>query len=355
MPAISTLTKNSTSDPCGAPPRPPLTASPDVFAENLAVHREGDSWVLHPCGVVMHGATTSSGSPTVFINNQPLARVGDLISCGSTIAEGASTVFSENESSIIQGVTILNDQLSRKNIARLADGYREWSGTTVVNVVQGTGLEIADDEYENADGYADLYPPAAQTAPPDPIPSEDIEYTAPETGPVYTPPVLTDCSSITLPLDYNVNLTPNFKLKQLSISAVFQHSIKSQHGLTQQEIVCNLKGLCENILEPLWAQYPGFRINSGFRTSNGGESHHHLGWAADLQWASFSYDDYFVVAEWLQANFQFTQLLLEHGNRPWLHVSYNASSIRPVGHPRRVMTMYRGDFTSGLRKISGYS
>lgn len=355
MPAVSILTKNSTPDPCGAPPRSPSSASPNVFIENLAVHREGDSWLPHSCPLSPpHGATTVSGSPTVFVNFQGIARVTDLISCGSTIAEGASTVFSENESSIIQGVTILNDPLSRKNITRLADGYKEWSGTTVVNVVQGTSLEIADDEYETADGHSDLYPPAMQTTPPAPIDSGDITDSVSDAGPSTPSAPITDCSAITEPIDYNAYLSPRFQLKQLSIAAVFQHRIVAQRGLTVPEIVCNLKGLCENILEPLWNQFSGFRINSSFRTYDGSTSHHHLGWAADLQWAHFSYNDYFTAAEWIQNNMVFTQLLLEHGNTPWIHISFNQSDIRTPGNPRRVMTMAGGRFTTGLHKIAGY-
>lgn len=359
MPAASMVTKLSTPDPCGAPPRVSISGSPDVFIENLAALRQGDSFAPHACpGSPPHGAVTTSGSPTVFVNNIPIDRIGDGISCGSLVAEGATSVFVNEGSSIIQGeVTILNDQLDRKNISRLADGYREWSGTTVVNVVQGTGLEIADDEYENADGQSDLYPPAPQTVPPQPISPSDIESTAPDAGPTSTGTPITDCSAITEPIDYNWFLSSHFQLKQLSITAVFPHTIKAQRGLTVPEIVCNLKGLCENMLEPIWAQYPQFRINSSFRTFDGSTSHHHLGWAADLQWPHFSYNDYFAVATWIQNNFSFTQLLLEHSSSgtPWIHISYNQSDIRNPGDPRRVMTMYQGRFTSGLHKIAGYA
>lgn len=354
MPAVCTLTKLSTPDPCGAPPRPPLTASSNVFVENLAVHRQGDQWIPHPCGIVVHGAITTSGSPTIFVNNQPVSRIGDLISCGSTIAEGASTVFAEDDAQIVQGTTVLIDENSLKNVNKLANGYKIWSGTTVVHVEPGVGFQGNDDEFENNDGFTDLYPAIAQTSPPGPIETGDIETSVDPSGPPPTTPPITDCSSIALPLDYNILLSPNFQLRQLSISAVFPHTIKAQHGLSQQDIVCNLKALCENVLEPLWVAFPNFRINSSFR-SPAAVSHHTFGYAADLQWASFSYNDYFVAAQWVAENLQITQILLEHGRRPWLHLSYNANEIRAPGHPRRVMTMYNNRFTAGLHKISGYS
>jgi uncharacterized Zn-binding protein involved in type VI secretion len=94
MPAVTRLGDKSTSDPCGAPARPNNKASENVFADGLGVHRKTDSWEEHSCpGSPPHGATTTSGSPTVFVNSLPIARIGDTISCGSTIAEGSSTVF----------------------------------------------------------------------------------------------------------------------------------------------------------------------------------------------------------------------------------------------------------------------
>ena len=359
MPAITTSTKLSTIDPapCLAPPRAPLTFSTDVFVEGLGVVRLGDNYIPHACGVIPHAAVLASGSPTIFVNNQPVGRISDLISCGSLVAEGASTVFAEDDSDIIQGVTILQDQNSEKNVNKLANGYKVWSGTTVVYIEPGVGFQGVDDEFETNDSYTDLYPPVAQTSPPGPIDSGDIESSVDPSGPPPSTPPITDCSSIALPLDYNILLSPNFQLKQLSISAVFPHTIKAQHGLTQQDIVCNLKALCENVLEPLWAQFNGFRINSSFR-SPAATSHHTFGYAADLQWSNFSRDDYFAAAQWVSENLQITQILLEYSSTSgslWLHVSYNANEIRAPGHPRRVMTMYRNNYTSGLHKINGYS
>jgi len=95
MPAVSRLGDLSTADPCGAPPRPSNSASPNVFANSIPVHRQGDSWEPHACpSASPHGATTVSGSSTVFANGKQLSRIGDPISCGSTIAQGSSDVFS---------------------------------------------------------------------------------------------------------------------------------------------------------------------------------------------------------------------------------------------------------------------
>ena len=93
MPAVVKLNSASTGDPCGAPPRVPAGSSPDVTAENQPVVRQGDAYTAHACpGDPPHGATASAGSSTVTINKKPAHRNGDAISCGSTGANGATSV-----------------------------------------------------------------------------------------------------------------------------------------------------------------------------------------------------------------------------------------------------------------------
>lgn len=91
MPAVTRLGDLCTGHGCW-PPRPNNQASPDVYANNIAVHRQGDSWAVHCCGSC-HAGVCSSGSSTVYVNNKQIARIGDPVSCGSTIAEGSPNVF----------------------------------------------------------------------------------------------------------------------------------------------------------------------------------------------------------------------------------------------------------------------
>ena len=96
MPAVTRKGDLSTADPCGAPPRPSIQGSPNVYVNNIPAHREGDAWQPHACpGSSPHNATLQSGSPTVFVNNQPIGRVGDPISCGSTVAAGSPNVSAD--------------------------------------------------------------------------------------------------------------------------------------------------------------------------------------------------------------------------------------------------------------------
>lgn len=94
MPAVIKIISASTDDPCGAPPRVPAASSPNVYAENQLVVRKDDAYSDHACPLSPpHSATASAGSATVFVNNKPAHRNGDEISCGSTGANGAATVF----------------------------------------------------------------------------------------------------------------------------------------------------------------------------------------------------------------------------------------------------------------------
>lgn len=94
MPVVARLGDICTGHGCW-PPRPSNGASPNVFANGLAVHRKGDSWAPHTCPSIpeTHASVLASGSGSVFANGQPLGRVGDPVACGSSIATGSSNVF----------------------------------------------------------------------------------------------------------------------------------------------------------------------------------------------------------------------------------------------------------------------
>lgn len=77
------------------PPRPSSGASPDVFANNIPVHRQGDGWSAHgsPSPSAPHGSSLAAGSGTVFANGKQLGRIGDPVGCGSAVASGSGNVF----------------------------------------------------------------------------------------------------------------------------------------------------------------------------------------------------------------------------------------------------------------------
>lgn len=59
---------------------------------DIGSHRVGDQWDVHCCKKC-HGGITIEGSPDVFVNDQPKARIGDAVDCGSMILEGSDDVL----------------------------------------------------------------------------------------------------------------------------------------------------------------------------------------------------------------------------------------------------------------------
>lgn len=129
------------------------------------------------------------------------------------------------------------------------------------------------------------------------------------------------------PVDYNQPLSANYTIKSLTIGTIFPHNIVAQNGLTVADIICNLKAVAENILEPLRRQFPGLRVNSGFRKGVSG-SQHNKGMAVDIQWPGIKPGEYTARAQWVRANLPYDQLIFEHGNSIWLHISFNRTTAR---------------------------
>ena len=73
--------------------------SSDVFANNIGIERQGDPTVVHRltghgCSV-SHSASINVGSSNVFVNDKPIARIGDSADAGS-ITSGSPTVFANS-------------------------------------------------------------------------------------------------------------------------------------------------------------------------------------------------------------------------------------------------------------------
>lgn len=86
MPTISILGDQCTGHGSW-PPRSNNSASPNVTAGGVAVHRQGDGWATHCNPVpVCHASVLASGSGTVTINNKQCGRIGDPVACGSSVA-----------------------------------------------------------------------------------------------------------------------------------------------------------------------------------------------------------------------------------------------------------------------------
>jgi len=116
----------------------------------------------------------------------------------------------------------------------------------------------------------------------------------------------------------------------------------NQQGLTAQEIVCNLKGLAENCLEPIIGLYPSMIITSGFRRPNdvaasSKTSQHYLGQAADIVIPGFSRQKHYDAIQTIQQLIPYDQLILEYSgaNTVWIHVSFKYTANRQMAFTMR--------------------
>lgn len=132
-----------------------------------------------------------------------------------------------------------------------------------------------------------------------------------------------------------MNLSANFTLKELTKS-----DTATRLGLDNtpdDEALENLKTLCEKVLQPVRDHFgKSVTVNSGYRSpeSNaavGGSktSDHCKGQAADIEIDGVPNPD---LAEWIQNNLDYTQLILEfytqgQPNSGWVHVSYNPEKL----------------------------
>lgn len=198
-----------------------------------------------------------------------------------------------------------------------------------------------DDDFDNS---------VAEKIPAEDIPVPEVitEDKTPEPVPEVVEPQV--CPGITEEsVVDSLQLSSSFTLAKLSSSAVFKHTVAAQAGLTKAEIACNLKALAENILEPLNAQYPGFRINSGFRTSTGGTSQHERGQACDIQWPGISNKEYLARGQWIKANLPYDQCIFEHGNSIWIHLSFDrVRNNAKIPQRYEVLTYYKNKYTPGM-------
>ena len=66
------------------PPRPSTEGSLDVNINGIPAHRLNDAWDTHCCpNQGCHSSVLAAGSGTINANGLQLARVNDLIACGS--------------------------------------------------------------------------------------------------------------------------------------------------------------------------------------------------------------------------------------------------------------------------------
>lgn len=109
-------------------------------------------------------------------------------------------------------------------------------------------------------------------------------------------------------------------------------------GLSAPEIVCNMKQLAVNCLDPIRERFPNMRLNSVWRSEavnsevGGSRNSDHLrGFAADIHLSGFDREAHFRAIQEIQRMLPaFRQLILKYRgpSSTWIHLSFNRNDNR---------------------------
>lgn len=166
-------------------------------------------------------------------------------------------------------------------------------------------------------------------------PSSGTDQGTATTTPNNIEPLPASCDAFngmaTFPPD--LQLSPNYKLGDLNANG--SRPLVDQMGLTKAQIACNLKGLCENVLEKIRSMYPNIRITSGFRRPGDvGESsktsQHYNGEAADIVIPGLDRKGHYEAIQAIQKAVPYDKLILEYygATTVWIHVAFKYTGAR---------------------------
>jgi len=319
--------------------------SGNVFVNGIPFARLGDATTGHSC---WSPANVSSGSPNVFANNIKVGRVGDnhsihccpppkLICHGGTFTAGSPDVLVNQSVSGANPTVTFADAVMRlqdeePEVAPLpANDPRQINKNAAYTIAFGPKFVFQN----NTPPVLDLTsPPSSETIPSD---CEDIfSYVGSFPG--------------------SFRLSEHYVLSQLTTNTVVSnYPLIAQVGLTQQQIVCNLRKLCVNVLEPLLKLYGSLQINSGFRHVGNGatNSQHFKGQASDITFSNLvTPDEFNQRAIDIKNTGLYDQFIYEQ-NRPlrssiWYHISY-ADAKRGSVLTKKAMS---DKYFSGLYELS---
>lgn len=149
-------------------------------------------------------------------------------------------------------------------------------------------------------------------------------------------------------LNLNASVGKYLKLRQCVTG---RHSFRSQHGLSVNEIYCNIKHVVENCYDTIKALYPDAVISSGFRNGSG-RSQHERGQALDIVFPSRPKSQYYNIAKTLKDKIPFDQFLLEYRgtSSAWIHVSLKKTG----GNRKQILTLVNDrTYSKGLVNYFG--
>ena len=152
-----------------------------------------------------------------------------------------------------------------------------------------------------------------------------------------------------------MNLSRNFTLQELIKSdTAIRMDIDNNPNADQIE---KLKSLCENILQPVRDHFGRVKVTSGFRSeqlcikiNSSVNSQHAKAEAADCECMGV---DNAELADWIQKNLEYDQLILEfytpgEPNSGWIHCSYVSDSPR-----KQFLHAYKSEGKTKYKPIIG--
>ena len=285
------------------------------------------------------------GSSTVFANNKIVSVDQDLDKYPAPITATTKNVFAGDTASF-GGGPVPPTVLSKPALYAELDQYNQ------PTVSRLTAAEQHDDDPESAPQYVQYRVYAEQDAGLPPASTTSV-LTVPIPPSTASSAIPTDCSDIkaTTTFTDSFQLSTHYTLGMLTDQTlVSYYHVQPQFGLTNQQIICNLRALCNNILEPLLSKYgSAMRINSGFRVAYAGFSQHYIGQAVDVSFTDTpTMADSLARAQEIAGLVNFDQYIYEQNISIWYHISYNPSGTQR----HQVLSKPRGSqYFFGLREF----
>lgn len=314
-----------------------IAGSPNVYTNNAPTARVGDAIAGHGKGPHA-GPTMAAGSGNVFTNNIPTSRQGDAATCGH-LASGSGDVFAGDDvDQDIPSVRVVVD-------ADEQDVTDPGTGAAVFQAAVDSGVisqrEATINAYEPT-GKTDTEP-AKPTAP---LSKDCGDIEAVFTG--ESPPSGDDIDKVVLQGSYTIGSLTR------KPSVVFDNPLRSSTGgLTVAEIACNLKLLLINCIIPIKTKYPNALVTNTWRPYQGNpRSQHPKGQAADIQFRGVPKTAYYDIAQWIKDNVSYDQLLLEYkttgSGLPWIHISFDKDKSRA-----QILTLLNNKtYSQGLTQLA---
>jgi hypothetical protein len=294
-----------------------------VYAHSILVLVNGSSVVDHVPrrgGFVHTSVKTANGASTVFAHGVPVNYLGNPDTCGHVRSGSAApTVFVGEGVELDTPVARAVNELDETDALEPGSADKAIQAHIASGTISAGQLAVGDKPIV---GKKELTTSTAGVSVPLSTDCSDIASLSPF-------PSGNDIDAIQISTNYTVGTVTRKPY------VVFDHALRDgTGGLSLEEIVCNLKMVAINILEPMRAQYSNLQLTNTWRPAGIGSStsQHPKGMACDMQFKGVPKKEYFEIAKWCRDNLLFDQLLLEYkttgSGLPWIHMSFNKNNNR---------------------------